>query len=136
MLTRKIGVEAADNSRVRANHSPESSGGGGASPVVQVTEPNQQPASPPAVVAAPAAAPPAAPPAARTVIEGEITEETIRLRTELDNERATRKKVESDHASITDEFHRYKDATEARATPVPIRKKAPDDKPFRLGRFL
>ena len=82
------------------------------------------------------APPVAAPPAATTVLTGEVTEETIRLRQELEGERANRKRVEQDHASVTDEFHRYKDATEARATPVPVRKRAPEEKPFRLGRFV
>lgn len=58
------------------------------------------------------------PPAAKTVIEGQVTEETLLLKKQLDDERAARKKVEQDHASVTDEFQRYKDATEARAIPI------------------
>lgn len=60
----------------------------------------------------------AAPPAATTVINADVTEETLKLRQELDAERAARRKIEQDHASVSDEFHRYKDATEARAIPV------------------
>lgn len=96
---------------------PANSAGGGGAPVGQRTEP--QTAVPPS------AAPPAVvpnsqvkPPAAETVINGEVTEETLRLRTQLEEERAARKRVEQDHASVSDEFQRFKDATEARAIPV------------------
>ena len=46
------------------------------------------------------------------------------LRVQLETERSARKKVEQDHASVTDEFKRYKDATEARQQqpqPVPVK---------------
>lgn len=79
--------------------------------------------APPAVVPTVthhATTPPAAPPAAATVVNGDVTEETLRLRAELEAERAARKRVESDHASVTDEFQRYKDATEARKV-VPVK---------------
>lgn len=70
------------------------------------------------------AAPPvthqAAPPAAATVAAADVTEETLRLRAELDAERTARKRVETEHASVSDEFQRYKDATEARQT-IPVK---------------
>jgi hypothetical protein len=55
-------------------------------------------------------------PAAATVINGEVTEETLVLRQQLDAERAARRRVEQDHASAVDEFQRYREATEARQT--------------------
>ena len=78
---------------------------------------------------APAAAPtPPAPevkpvPAADTVNDAKITEETEQLRVKLAETEAAKKKVEMDHASVSDEFKRYKDATEARREePVPVKK--------------
>jgi len=133
----ECGTRSADKTRVRAKLSLESSGGGGASPAVNVTEPNPVIAAPPAVVEMRSAERGVRnPPAAETVIHGEVTEETLKLKQELAAERAARKKVEEQHASVTDEFTRYKDATEARAIPIPIRKRAPDAKPFRIGRFV
>lgn len=65
-----------------------------------------------------------------------MTEETLRLRQEVERLQAEKKKVEQDHASVTDEFTRYKDATEARATPVAIQQKPVPDKPGRRALFL
>ena len=81
---------------------------------------------------------PAATPAADTVIAATVTEETELLREKLEAAEAAKKKVESDHASVSDEFKRYKDANEARQQPAPVtvRKKSPEEKPFRLGRFV
>ncbi len=103
---------------------PHSAPGAGASPG-QLTEPTPKPT-------------PGAAPAADTVIDADITEETELLRKKVADIEAAKKKVEIDHASVSDEFKRYKDATEARnqPTPVPVRKKAPEEKSFRLGRFL
>ena len=99
----------------------ESADGNGTSD--QLTESQQVPApsaTPQPPAPAPAAAP--APTAAATVINGPITEETELLRVQLETERASRKKVEQDHASVSDEFKRYKDATEARREePVPVK---------------
>jgi hypothetical protein len=81
---------------------------------------------------------PAAAPAADTVNDAAITEETEQLRKRLADTEAAKKKVEMDHASVTDEFKRFKDATDARQqpVPVPVRKKAPEEKSFRIGRFV
>lgn len=79
---------------------------------------------------------PAATPAADTVADAAITEETVRLKAELTESKAKLKQREIEHASLTDEHQRFKDATEARAVPVQVRKKAPEEKPFRLGRFV
>lgn len=115
---------------MRDDTSGESSGAVASVPTGQRTEPET--AVPQNAGTAPAVA---KPPAAETVIAAEVTEETLRLRTELETERAARKKVESDHASVTDEFHRYKDATEARATPIPVRvKKASEPSSYRFLR--
>lgn len=93
---------------MRVNLCPESAGGGPNTP--EVNEQNPVPVSQP-----PPPAAPAAPPAASTVIKGEITEETERLRKENEELQRTVKAREQEHASVTDEFQRYKDATEARA---------------------
>ncbi len=79
---------------------------------------------------------PAATLAADTVIAAEITEDSVRLKAELEDTKSKLKQREIEHASLTDEHQRFKDATEARATPVPVRKKSPEEKPFRLGRFV
>lgn len=118
------GVRPASSSRVRENIllCPD---GADSSGVVASNPSGADSASPPNGVTLSGASPvsvaasPPSPPAAKTVIEGEITEETLRLRQELDAERAARKQVETEHASVTDEFKRYKTAVEA-ATPVPV----------------
>lgn len=81
---------------------------------------------------------PGAAPAADAVINAEITEDTIKLREELETTKTKLKQREIEHASLTDEHQRFKDATEARQqpTPVPVRKKSPEEKSFRLGRFV
>ena len=105
----------------------DSAAGNGA-PSDQLTESKLAPA--PA-----ASTPSAAPPAATTVIEGTITEDTVALKKKLADTEAQLKKVQTDHASITDEHQRYKDATEARRTPAPPRPPK-TEKPFRIGKFL
>lgn len=87
----------------------ESSGGATNAPSGQSTEPNK-PASPPA-------APPAS--AAATVANGPVTEDTLKLKEENEALKRTIKQREQEHASVSDEFKRYKDATEARSTPTP-----------------
>jgi len=76
------------------------------------------------------------------VLQGEVTEETLRLRKELDDERTTRKRVEQEHAAVTDEFTRYKATVEepkpvpVRGRPSPARSSAKPEKTLRLGRFV
>lgn len=89
--------------------------GADASPPKAVTLSSASPA-----VGVVAATPPSPPPAAATVANGEVTEETLLLRQKLETAEAARRKIEMDHASVSDEFQRYKDATEARATPVAV----------------
>jgi hypothetical protein len=73
-------------------HSPDAAEGTGAVPSdPSPSQTTPAPAEPPA--APPASAPP---PAAATVVSGEITEETLRLRTMLENERGR-----ADHAEST-----------------------------------
>lgn len=109
----RAGKEAANKAGVRVklllspNPGEESSGGAGEVPSGPSTEPT----------AVPTVTPPAGP-AAIIIATGEVTEESLKLKAELETERQARKKVEQDHASVTDEFARYKDATEARAVPV------------------
>ncbi len=67
---------------------------------------------------------------------GEVTEDTLKLKAELEAERQARKRVETEHASVSDEFKRYKDATEARAVPIVRGEVKSKAKPFRLGRFV
>ena len=97
-------------------------GGAGDTPSGPSTEPTAVPvAAPPAVVSGPPTPAPGSAPAAETVDTAKITEETEKLRVQLDQEKAARKKIETDHASVSDEFKRYKDATEARATEIPVK---------------
>ena len=96
---------------------PNSAGGGGNTPEVHVQNPSEVSHAPPPAASS-AAAPAGAPPAAGVVISGEITEEVIRLRQENEKLASTVKQREQEHASVSDEFQRYKDATEARAIPV------------------
>ena len=113
---------------MRVNLSPDSAGGGPVAPAVHVQNPEEVSHVPPP--SAPAAAP-GAPPAAAVVIEGDQTEETIRLKRENDELKATVKQREQEHASVTDEFQRYKDATEARNVPVtPGKVKQPTGRRF------
>lgn len=71
------------------------------------------------------------------MIQGEVTEETLLLRKELDEERATRRRVETEHASVSDEFKSYRETVE-KPVPLPVKKKEkkPEPRPFRLGRFV
>lgn len=63
-----------------------------------------------------------------------MTEETLRLRQENDALKATVKQREQEHASVSDEFQRYREATEARReTPIPIKHKTPPT--VRVGLF-
>jgi hypothetical protein len=70
-----------------------------------------------------------------------VTEETLRLQKELDDERATRRRVEQENAAVTDEFTRYKASVEE-PQPVTVksrpatRSSAKPEKSFRLGRFV
>jgi hypothetical protein len=100
---------------MRVNLFADSAGGGGNTPEVHEQNPPDVSHAPPPAAPAPA---PAAPPAAATVIAGSITEETERLRIENEELKKTVKQRETEHASVSDEFKRYKDATEARAVPV------------------
>lgn len=94
---------------------PDDAGGGGHTPEVHVQNPPEvSHAPPPAAPAVPAGAPPAA----AAVIAGPVTEETERLRKENEELRGTVKQREQEVASVSDEFQRYKDATEARTIPV------------------
>lgn len=103
---------------------------GDGSPATAVHE--QNPANPPA----PSPADP--PKTAATVLKGTVTEETLKLQQELEAERTLRKQREQEHASVTDEYQRYKDATEARGTapqPVPVNPGKVKDEP-KPRRFL
>lgn len=102
--------------------------GAPATPAVNEQNPDQTPAPSPADSKANA-------PAAETVANAQTTEETELLRAELEREKALRKQREQEHASVSDEFQRYKDATEARATPVPVKRapvKASADSSYRF----
>lgn len=80
--------------RLLFNQAPEDGNG------PQVTD--QAPPTPP-----PSQRPP---PAASTVLNAEITEETLQLRTKLDESERSRKKLETDYAALADENHRLKSA--------------------------
>jgi len=80
---------------------------------------------------------PASPPAAATVVNGLVTEETLRLREQLtarENEiEELRRQVKAREISISE----YEDRLHALETPrpVPVRKRAPESQPFLIGRF-
>jgi len=113
----RLGIAVANKTVImRVNLSPDSTGGGGPTPEVHEQNPVAVSHAPPPV--APAPATPGAPPAAAAVINGEVTEEVLRLRQENEKLAATVKQREQEHASVSDEFARYKDATEARTVPV------------------
>lgn len=113
-------------------HPASSEGGGPVDPAV-----NEQNPTTPAPAPSSAVDPPKT---AATVLKGEVTEESNRLRQELESERAARKKVEQEHASVSDEFKRFKDATQARRDtpqPVPVKKETKETKRrFVIGRFV
>lgn len=106
---------------IRALFTPDAADGG-VTPTPTPTAPEAPPAPPP-------------PPAATVVAAAAITEETLLLQQQIEAERAARKRVEQDHASVTDEFQRYKDATEARAT-VSVRPGKVDHSTARRFGFL
>lgn len=107
---------------MRVNLSEQSAGGGGNTPEVHEQNPSHVSHAPPPAAPAPAPEPaPAAPPAAATtVINAEITEDTIRLKEKLQDTEKKLKQREIEHASLSDEHQRYKDATEARNRPQPV----------------
>lgn len=98
----------------------DSSGGNGA-PGGQLTEPTTASAAPPAVV----------PPAAATVINGDVTEETIRLKEQLTEKERLLKQRETEIAAAKDEHERYRLSVETPQN-VPI-KKAAEPKARRFG---
>lgn len=115
---------------MRVQLNPESSGGGG-SHAVNATEPTvtqSQAAPPPAV----------APPAAETVLHGELTEDTLKLRETISAKDAEieelKRQVRDREITVCD----YQDKLEAlkTAAPVAVRRKAPEARPFRIGRFV
>lgn len=61
----------------------------------------------------PPPAAPTPPPAAAIVQNGDVTEDNLKLRQELDAEKSARKKAEADAAHAQDEAHRLKQATAA-----------------------
>lgn len=108
----------------------ESSGGAGA-PSGPRTEPEAaQSVAPPAVVAPP--------PAAKTVIEGEVTEETLRLKEQLAEKDRLLKQRETEVSESQRQIQTLKESIE-QPKPVIVKKKAeakPEAKPFRIGRFV
>ena len=128
------GSQAADSSPVRRtllNPDPEPTGGPGA-PSGQRTEPAAAPtsASPPVVPA---------PPAAQTVIQGEVTEENLRLKEQLAEKDRLLKQRETEVSETQRQVQTLKEAIE-QPKPVPVKKKPaeakPEAKPFRIGRFV
>ena len=107
----------------------ESSGGAGA-PSGPRTEPEAaQSAAPPAVVA---------PPAAKTVTQGEVTEETLKLKEQLAEKDRLLKQRETEVSESQQQVQTLKESIE-QPKPVPVKKKAeakPEAKPFRIGRFV
>jgi hypothetical protein len=75
---------------------------------------------------------PALPPAAVAVLEGEENEELIKTRADLERERAARKKVEEEHATLADENHRLKSAGLNPNPPAPDK----PDKRTALEKFM
>lgn len=73
-------------------------------------DPNVPPVTPPAPVEPPAppAPDPAPPPAAKTVAESPPLDETVKLRSELEEERRLRKGHEIKLSELQDENHRLK----------------------------
>lgn len=99
--------------------SPDPAEGAGNTELTAAADPVPDP------VPAPATAPTAArgqgePPAARTVIEGEVTEETLRLREEKAALETKLKQREIEVATEKDKHERYRQAVEA-GTPVPVK---------------
>jgi len=76
--------------------------------------------------------PPAPPPAAETVLNGAETEETVKLRAELDAEKSARKKAETLAAEKEDEVHRLKTPATPPAVARPAAKAKPEPKPSRV----
>lgn len=113
----------------------DSSGGGGGTVSGQITEPTTPVATSPAVVIGHTAMTPAAtPPAARTVIEGDVTEETLRLRETVGAKdveiEALKKQLKLHEITVCE----YQDKLHALTSPqnVPI-KRASEPKRRRFG---
>lgn len=107
---------------------------GGSESKPAATNPPQPIAAPDVAAAPPSSAPPKT---AATVIKGTETEDTIRLQRENEELKRTVKQREQEHASVRDEFKRYKDATEARRDKpedVPVKKET--KRPLIIGRFV
>ena len=64
---------------------------------------------------------------ATTVLQGEITEETERLRVQLEQERNARRRVEMDLSQVQDELHRLTTPPTS-PQPAPAPAKAPRDR--------
>lgn len=111
---------------------PESGGEGapsGPRTEPEVAQSAQPPVNPPAVT------PPAVPPAAQTVVSGEVTEETLRLKEQLAEKDRVIRQRETEVSESQRQLQTLKESIEKPA-PVPVKKKpAPEDKPFRIGRF-
>lgn len=97
----------------------------------QLTEPNHAPA--PGAPPSPAAPAPEPPKTAATVIKGAVTEDTIKLRAELDEKDRLLKQRETEVSEWQREHQKLKASIET-PTPVPVKKET--KKPFRIGRFL
>lgn len=107
---------------MRVNLSGDSTGGGGPTPEVHEQNPVHVSHAPPPVAPTPAApAAPAAPPAAAAVINGEVTEETLRLREENEALRRTVKDRELTICENQDKHEAYRKTVEA-GQPIPVKK--------------
>lgn len=98
---------------------------GGALPATENSAPVTHQAAPPPDQVTPAT------PAANVVANAEVTEETLRLRTENEELRKTVKQRETEVSEWQSEAQRLK-----QPATVTVRKKAPEEKPFRIGRFV
>lgn len=94
--------------------------------------------TPPSEVAPPPPPDLAPPPAATTVIEGEVSEETLRLRESLSEKEEEIEELKRQVKDREITVCEYQDKIHSLQNPAPVavRKKSPEPKPFVLGRFV